>query len=624
MEWGRWNLSTGTHAERLVNLLFLQIRQRRKPRYAKRTMTREKMADVFEEIALLLELKGENPFKVRAYRTAAETVVSFPGDIVAKAVGQELAGIKGIGDALRDKLHELATTNQLGFHEKLRAEFPETIFELFELQGLGPKKVALLYKELGVGSIASLTEAIDGGKLDGLAGFGEKSVQKLKDSISFHQSHAGIFRQEQVAHEVELLLEALRSHPRVSRVEVAGSYRRGKETVHDLDFLVATPEPEEVMHFFTSQNWAKETIANGVTKSSIRLESGIQCDLRAVTNSQFPFALAYFTGSKEHNVAMRSRALKYGWTLNEYRFATTEEANDPPPNDITEEKDIYRALDLDYVPPELRENTGEIDAAEQGKLPRLVEMEFLRGTFHNHTTASDGRNTLLEMAEAARDMGMEYLGIADHSKASFQANGLDESRLREQIAEIRRLNETWDDFKLFAGSEVDILKDGSLDFSNELMAELDYVVASVHNAFQLSEAEMTKRILKAVENPHVTMLGHLTGRLLLKREPYAVNIPAIIDACAATGTIIELNANPWRLDLDWRWWRLAKEKGVLCSINPDAHSTDGLHDLFYGLKIARKGWLEREDVVNCRKLRDIIPILNRKRKLPTLQSVQLP
>ncbi len=571
------------------------------------------MAEVFEEIALLMEIKGENPFKVRAYRTGAETVSSFPGDIVALATANELTGIKGIGDALRDKLHELATTGKLEFYEKLRAEFPATIFELFDLQGLGPKKVALLYKEVGVGSIEQLQEAITAGKLNKLAGFGEKSVQKLEQALAYHASHAGVFRVEQVAHEVEDILSALREHPAVSRVQVAGSYRRGKETLGDLDFLVATPDPEAVMHFFTSQAWTAEIIANGVTKSSIRLTSGVQCDLRAVTNSQFPFALAYFTGSKEHNVALRSRALKYGWTLNEYRFAATSEASTAPPDQIYEEKDIYRALDLDYIEPELRENTGEIQAAEAGTLPRLVEMDFLRGTFHNHTTASDGRNTLREMAEAAREMGMEYLGIADHSKASFQANGLDEARLREQLSEIRKLNEEWDDFRLFAGSEVDILKDGSLDYTDDLLAELDYVVASVHNAFQLSEKDMTKRILKAVENPYVTMLGHLTGRLLLKREPYAVNVPMIIDACAANGTIIELNANPWRLDMDWRWWHHARDKGVLCSINPDAHSTDGLHDLFYGMRIARKGWLERKDVVNCLKTKEIIEMLGQKR-----------
>ena len=577
-------------------------------------MTRERMAEVFEEIALLMELKGENPFKIRAYRTGAETVMSFPGDIIARAQAGDLAGIKGIGEALRDKLQEMATTGGLKFYDYLRGEFPEGIFELFELQGLGPKKVALLYKELGVASIEDLKVAIAGGKLQHLAGFGAKSVLKLEQAIAFHFSHAGIFRLEQVAHDVEEILGTLRGHPDVSRAEVAGSYRRGKETVGDLDFLVATPRPEEVMAYFTSQPWVTDIIANGATKSSVHLASGIQCDLRAVTNAQFPFALAYFTGSKEHNVALRSRALKFGWTLNEYRFATTSADGPPPPADIHEEKDIYRALELEYIEPELRENTGEIPAAEEGSLPRLVEMDFLRGTFHNHTTASDGRNSLLEMAEAAKEMGMEYLGIADHSKASFQANGLDEGRLREQIAAIREMNRGWTDFRLFAGSEVDILKDGRLDFSDEMLEELDYVVASVHNAFQLSEEEMTKRILKAVENPHVTMLGHLTGRLLAKRDPYAVNIPKIIDACAETGTIIELNANPWRLDMDWRWWRLAKSKGVHCSINPDAHSTDGLHDLYYGMRIARKGWLERSDVVNCLKVTEMTKLLNAKRE----------
>lgn len=578
-------------------------------------MTRERIAEIFEETALLLELKGENPFKVRAYRTAAETVVSFAGDIVAKSAAQELSGIKGFGDAIRDKLHEMATTGKLDFYERLKAEFPASIFELFDIQGLGPKKVALLYKQLGVSSIATLQTAIDEGKLNGLAGFGEKSIQNLKESIAFLASHAGTFRQEQVSQDVAMILGDLRQHPAVSRIDVAGSFRRGKETVHDLDFLVATRQPEVVMAYFTTQAWTTSILASGATKSSIRLASGVQCDLRAVTNEQYPFALAYFTGSKEHNVALRSRALKHGWTLNEYRFAPTSDTSPPLPENIHEEKDIYRALGLDYIEPELRENSGEIEAAENSSLPKLVEMDNLRGTFHNHTTASDGRNTLLEMAEAAREMGMEYLGIADHSKSSFQANGLDESRLRNQIEDIRQLNSQWTDFKLFTGSEVDILKDGRLDFDDDLLAELDYVVASVHSVFNLTEADMTKRILRAVENPHVTMLGHLTGRLLLKRDPYPVNIPAIIDACAETGTIIELNANPWRLDLDWRWWRLARDKGVLCSINPDAHTTDGLHDLFYGMRLARKGWLERKDVVNCLKAAEVTSMLQRKRIL---------
>jgi DNA polymerase (family 10) len=282
--------------------------------------------------------------------------------------------------------------------------------------------------------------------------------------------------------------------------------------------------------------------------------------------------------------------------------------------EIHDEREIYRALGLDYIEPELRENSGEIEAAAQRRLPALIQLENLRGVFHNHTTASDGRGTLREMAEAARDLGLQYLGIADHSKSSFQANGLNEQRLRAQIAEIRALNAEFEGhFRLFAGSEVDILKDGSLDFEDDLLAELDYCVASVHNVFNLPEAEMTKRIIRAIENPHVTMLGHVTGRLLLQRPAYAVNIPAIIDAAAETGTIIELNASAWRLDMDWRWWRLAKEKGVKCSINPDAHSTQGLEAVLFGVRAARKGWLTRNDVVNCLPLGQIEAALKKQR-----------
>ena len=375
--------------------------------------------------------------------------------------------------------------------------------------------------------------------------------------------------------------------------------RRGKETVHDLDFLVATKEPQALMDFFVEQPWVTEVLVHGATKSSIRLENGVQCDLRAVSNAEYPCALVYFTGSKEHNIALRSRALKRGLTLNEYRLAPTEGSDAKPPK-IQDEADVYRALNLDFIPPELRENTGEVEAAESGDLPRLVEIANLRGTFHNHTTASDGKSSLEEMAEAARELGLQYLGIADHSKASFQANGLDEERLRAQIAEIRKLNETYDgDFKLFAGSEVDILRNGDLDFDDGPLSELDYVVASVHNAMQLEEKEMTKRILKAIENPHVTMVGHLTGRLLLQREAYAVNIPKIIDACAANGTIIELNCNPWRLDMDWRWWKLATEKGVKCAINPDAHRTSQLEFLHFGVLL---GAQRLADAGRCRQL----------------------
>jgi len=577
-------------------------------------MTREDIASILRQIAQLLELKGENPFKVRAYRNGADTVESHDGDIIQLAKDNELEGIKGIGDALAKKLHELVTTGKMEFWEKLRAEFPDTIFDLFSIPDLGPKKIKALHDELDVDSIEKLKEVCESGEAAKLSGFGAKSVEKILKGIAYRESHAGRFRLGDVAGFVEKILDDLRLHPETSRVESAGSIRRGKETVHDLDFVVATKEPKQLMDYFVSRPYAEEVLVHGETKSSIRLENGVQCDLRAVSNAEYPFALMYFTGSKEHNVAIRGRALKRGYTLNEYRLKPTEDDAEELP-EINTEAELYRALGLRYVDPALRENTGEIEAAEEGTLPKLIELPNLRGTFHNHTTASDGKSSLKEMADAAHDLGLQYLGIADHSKSSFQANGLDEARLRDQIAEIKEMNDNFpDDFHLFAGSEVDILRDGGLDFEDDLLGELDYVVASVHNAFQLKEEEMTERILQAVRSPYVTMLGHLTGRLLLKREPYQVNIPKIIDACAETGTLIELNCNPWRLDMDWRWWKRAKEAGVKCVINPDAHRADDLQYLHFGILAARKGWLTRDDVVNCLPLGKIEKVLLAKRK----------
>lgn len=580
-------------------------------------MTRETMAGVLEEIALLLELKDENPFKVRAYRQGAETVRNFDGDIVELAAKQELKGIKGIGDALRDKLHELATTGRLGFHENLRAEFPAGLFGLFDLQGLGPKKIKALYETLGVGSVADLKAACEAGKVAGLPGFGAKTQAKILEEIARQASHAGEFLLGDVTPLVTEILDTLRLHPEISRIAVAGSFRRAKETVHDLDFLVSTKETALVCEDFTTLPQVESVIACGETKASVRLKNGIQCDLRAVSNAQFPYALMYFTGSKEHNVAIRSLALKKGLSLNEYGFSPAENAKTAAeiPTDLHEEREIYQFLGLRFIEPELRENRGEIEAAADGVLPRLVELGNLRGTFHNHTTASDGRHTLEEMADEAMELGLQYLGIADHSKSMVIANGLSEERLLGQIAEIRKLNETFEKFRLFAGSEVDILRDGSLDYDDAILSQLDYCVASVHNLFNLHEDEMTRRICRAMENEHVTMLGHLTGRLLLRRDGYAVNHATIIDCAAETRTIIELNCNPQRLDMDWRWWKRARDKGVLCSINPDAHSTMGLHFLGIGARLARKGWLRKQDVFNTRSAEDVAAFFGTKKAM---------
>jgi DNA polymerase (family 10) len=473
---------------------------------------------------------------------------------------------------------------------------------------------------LHIGSIADLREACETDRVAALPGFGKTTQEKLALAIADRSKHVGSFQLGTIAQEAETLQNDLRSLDEALHVCLAGSYRRRKEIVRDLDFIVATSSPEVVSKFFLEHPLVESVLAQGVTKSSVRLRSGIQCDLRVVTATEYPFALNYFTGSKEHNIVVRNRALQQGWTLNEYRLAPAP--RDPeakkqrealPIPEIREEADLYRSLGWDYIPPELRENCGEFEAAAAGRLPRLIEKENLRGTFHCHTTASDGRSPLEAMANAAEELGLQYLGIADHSRSSIQARGLDVARLRVQMAEIRRLNAERKGFRIFAGMECDILRDGTLDFPDEVLAQLDYVVASVHSAFTLSEAGMTERIIRAMTNPYVTLLAHPTGRLLLKREPYAVDIPAIIEAAAETGTWIELNAAPKRLDLDWRWWPLAKSKGVKCVINPDAHAVDRLQELWFGIGAARKGWLTKADVVNCLPLGKIEIELARKR-----------
>ncbi len=590
-------------------------------------MTKSQIAEVLEEIATLLELKDENPFKIRAYANAARSLETFGGNLSDLQDEEALAKIPGVGKAIAAKIKELAGTGKLKYLEELRAEFPAAILELFSISGLGAKKIKALYEQLHISSIEQLREACESGRVAKLPGFGETTQAKISSAIEQRAKHSGYFQFGQIATEAESLRRDLAAHPDALQVDVAGSYRRRREIVRDVDLVVATRKPAAITEFFAKHALVESIIAQGPTKTSVRLRSGIQCDLRVVSAAEYPFALNYFTGSKEHNIEMRSRALARGWTLNEYRLAKVP----PDPKakkvrsgravkkpmlkipTVREEADLYRALGLDFVPPELRENCVEFDVAEKHSLPRLLEQANLRGTFHCHTVASDGHNTLEEMVAAAQELGLEYLGIAEHSKSSIQAHGIDAVKLRSQVAAIGKLNKKLDGFRVFAGVECDILRDGKLDFEDDILAELDFAVASIHSVLDLPEAEMTKRIIRAIENPFITILGHPTGRLLLKRDPYLVDVPAVLEAAAATGTWIELNAAPKRLDLDWRWWPLAKEKGVKCVINPDAHRTERLQDLWFGVGIARKGWLTKSDVMNCLPLGKVESALQAKR-----------
>jgi DNA polymerase (family 10) len=481
--------------------------------------------------------------------------------------------------------------------------------DLLDIPGLGGKKIKVLHEKLDVDSIETLTVACQEGRVAELKGFGKKTEEKILSGIKNREAYAARHLWWDARSVVEKILPGLEGLPEVERVEAAGSFRRGMETVGDLDFLVAASNPAPIMDWFTSMEGIAEVTAHGDTKSSIRLEGGMQADLRVVPSEQFYFALHHFTGSKDHNVRMRQKALSLGLSLSEWGLRPEKEKDSSRkagPVEANSEEDIFKALGLQFVPPALREGMGEVEAAERNELPELLEFSDLKGCFHNHTTASDGRNTLEEMAEEADRRGWEYLGIADHSKASFQANGLDEERLSKQVQAIKAINESGK-FRvhLFSGSEVDILSGGRLDFEDADLESLDYVVASVHAGLTQDEETMTARLLKVLEHPKVNMLGHMSGRLLLKREPSRMNMQKIIDAAIANGKIIELNANPMRLDMDWRHWRRAAEKGLLCCINPDAHALHHFDFQHAGVLTARKGWLSSKEVFNTRTLTEV-------------------
>jgi len=577
-------------------------------------MDKDRVAEILIEIGTMLELKGENPFKTRAYENAARSLESLTEPLQKLVAENRLAEIEGIGEGIQKKITELVTTGKLAYYDGLKG-----LVEMLQIPGLGPKKVKALNEKLGIETIDQLEAACQAGKVATLAGFGEKTQSRILEGIEFRRAYATRHLLSDALAAAEPMLDSLRGHSDVIRCSTGGSVRRHKELIGDIDFLASSKKPANVIEFFTSQPGVVSVSAKGDTKASVILQGGIQADLRVVSDAEFPYALMYFTGNKEHNIVMRQRAIERGLRLNEYGlFKAKEETREPKLLVRCQtEEEIYQQLDLPYIPPELREDKGEFAAAEKGELPRLVEWTDLKGSLHNHSNWSDGRHALEDIASYVRELGCDYWAITDHSKSSFVANGLDAKRLREQLQAVKKVNgqiaEAGSEFRLLTGSEVDILADGKLDFPDDLLAELDVVVASIHQGFSQNESEMTKRIIRAVENPYVHTIGHLTGRLLLEREPYQVNQQAVIDACAETGTWIELNANPFRFDLDWRLWPYAKSKGVKCVINCDAHRNEHAGFLRLGAGIARKGWLTKADVINTLPLKALFKELRKKR-----------
>ena len=583
-------------------------------------MDKEKVAELLVEIGTLLELKGENPFKTRAYQNAARALESLTEPLAKVVEEKRLGQIKGIGDGLQQKITILVTTGTLPYYEELKASMPSGLMDLLSIPGVGPKKVKILHVKLKITSIDELEAACKAGSIAVLDGFGEKTQTKILEGIQFRRTYAARHHLDDALVVAEPVLEQLRAHPDVIRCSTGGSLRRWRETIGDIDFLVSTNKPAAVIDFFTSQPGILSVSAKGDTKASVILPGGLQADLRAVSDAEYPFALMYFTGSKEHNIVMRQRAIQRGLRLNEYGlFRSKEETRDPKLRlPCATEEDVFVELGLAYIPPELREDHGEFLAAEKGRLPKLLEWTELKGSLHNHSTWSDGHHPIEEIAAFVRELGCEYWAITDHSRSSFQAHGLEPARLREQLAAVKesnqRLEQEGTSFRLLTGTEVDILAEGKLDFDDGLLGELDVVVASIHAGFSQNEAETTKRLIKAAENPNVQIMGHLTGRLLLEREAYKVNQQAVIDACAETGTWIELNASPYRFDMDWRLWPYAKSKGVKCVINCDAHRHEHAGFLRLGAHIARKGWLEKSDVLNTLPLEELRRALRQKRE----------
>jgi DNA polymerase (family 10) len=566
------------------------------------------IARVLAEIGDLLEIKNENPFKIRAYRNAADTIVHV-GEPIAGLAPADRLRIPGIGKDLAAKIGELLDTGECRYHRDLLQEFPPTILDLLRLQGVGPKTVALLYRGLEIRTLEDLERAARDGRIRELKGMGAKKEALILKALEERRHFAGRRLMPEAYDTASALVTELRSHAPSADISIVGSLRRGCETCGDLDILAAGGPPS-VMETFTGNTLVERVLARGDTKSSVLLRGGFQADLRLVPLDSLGAAQQYFTGSKAHNIALRDRALQRGLKLNEYGLFRVEDdcriAGET-------EAGIYEALGLALVPPELRENRGEIAAAERQALPRLITVQDLRGDLHMHTTATDGRADADTMARAAQAAGLEYIAITDHSRAIAMANGLDEARALEHARAIRELNARLEGITVLAGIECDIRADGSMDLAGDCLAELDFVVASVHSAFNQEAEQMTDRILRAIACPWVDVLGHPTGRLILKREPYRFDAERVFTAAAAAGVALEINSQVDRLDLDEVHARLARERGARLIIDSDAHSPAGLGALRWGAAVARRAWLQPDDVLNTRPIEEFRAMLRRTR-----------
>jgi DNA polymerase (family 10) len=573
-------------------------------------MDKQEVVRILEDIGTLLELQGESPFKSRAYTAGARVVAGLDTPHLQELVHSgKLRTLKGIGTALAEKIGELVTTGHLAYYEALKQQVPAGLLEMLTIPGMGPKKVKAIYDQLSIATVGELEYACHENRLVDLPGFGRKTQENILKGIDRLKQHRGQYLCHEALQAARQVLESLTAAEMVVRVALAGSLRRRQEIVEQIDLVVSTSQEERLRLTIAKWPLVGEVLLSEPSHLSLRLQSGVKADMHLVDEGAFPFALHALTGNQAYLAAIQAHARERGYILDagglrrghEWMACHDEEA-------------IFSALGLSYIPPELREGLGEIEAAKRGTLPRLIGEPDIQGVFHVHSTWSDGMATIEEMARTARGLGYRYMGLSDHSQSARYANGLDPDRVREQHRLIDRANETSDGLTILKGSEVDILPDGSLDYPDDLLRQMDFVVASVHSRFNMPQAEMTARIIKAIHNPYVTMIGHLTGRLLLAREGYALDIAAIVAEAVRLGVIIELNANPHRLDLDWRHLRAAHGQGLLTSINPDAHSPEGLRDVTYGVGIARKGGLTAEDVLNTRGLQDLQDWLAQRRR----------